>query len=132
MTDLVDNVALGLDEDRPLPIDTSSVRPPDIEQDVKEMERRRRVKMIIESQIFKEELERIIETQLNEGYSSSTLSALQQVTELLLPGGTAAHLSGKVGAFIAPINDIRGIDAYRFVRFLLFTSNQIQTNLLYF
>ena len=87
-------------------------RPPDIEQDMKEMERRRRVKMIIESQIFKEELERIIETQLNEGYSSSTLSALQQVTELLMPGA-AGHQTGKLGAYITPINDIRGIDSYR-------------------
>lgn len=42
-------------------------RPPDIEQDMKEMERRKRVKMIIESQIFKDELERIIESQINEG-----------------------------------------------------------------
>lgn len=116
MTDLVDNAAFAGEDDRAASVNIDTIRPPDIEQDMKEMERRRRVKMIIESQIFKEELERIIETQLNEGYSSSTLSALQQVTELLIPGGASGYLSGTKGpAFIAPINDIRGIDAYRYV-----------------
>jgi adducin len=85
-------------------------RPPDIEQDMKEMERRKRVKMIIESQIFKEELERIIESQLNEGYFPSTLSALQQVTELIAPksGGSNAPSQSM------PVNDIRGVDALKY------------------
>ena len=101
---------VNLDDDEEVQIP----RPPAIEQDVKEMERRKRVKMIIESQIFKEELERIIETQLSEGYSPYTLAALQQVTELLLPNSSGA--SGFYGSrmAIAPINDIRGIDAYRY------------------
>ena len=90
-------------------------RPPVIEQDMKEMERRKRVRMIIESQIFKEELERIIETQLSEGYSPSTLAALQQVTELLLPSSATTNFYGtRLNTLIAPINDIRGIDAYRY------------------
>lgn len=43
-----DNVALELNEE-----DTSQIiRPPVIEQDMKEMERRKRVKMIIESQVL--------------------------------------------------------------------------------
>ena len=102
--------AVADDEEVPLP------RPPAIEQDMKEMERRKRVKMIIESQIFKEELERIIETQLSEGFSPNTLAALQQVTELLLPSGGAASglCGGRLNSVVAPINDIRGVDAYRY------------------
>ena len=89
-------------------------RPPVIEQDVKEMERRKRVKMIIESQIFKEELERIIETQLAEGYSPSTLAALAQVSELLLPSSNGfSNIYGRLNQ-MTPINDIRGIESYRY------------------
>jgi len=102
------NTAANLEDDEEVQIP----RPPVIEQDVKEMERRKRVKMIIESQVFKEELERIIESQLSEGYSPSTLAALQQVTELLLPNNTSGAFGGRMA--IIPINDIRGIDAYRF------------------
>ena len=89
-------------------------RPPDIEQDMKEMERRKRVKMIIESQIFKDELERIIESQLNEGYLPSTLSALQQVTDLISPksGGGLNNIFGHNTTI--PINDIRGVDAFKY------------------
>ncbi|KAI7688834.1 hypothetical protein SSS_09525 [Sarcoptes scabiei] len=64
------------------------MRPPDIEQDMKEMDRRRRVDVILNSQVFREELERIIESQLSDGYLPASLSALQQVTELLMPGAT--------------------------------------------
>lgn len=63
-------------------------------------------------QIFKEELERIIESQLSEGYSPSTLAALQQVTELLLPSSNGFY--GRFNSVITPINDIRGIDSYRY------------------
>ena len=87
-------------------------RPPDIEQDMKEMERRKRVKMIIESQIFKDELERIIESQMNEGYLPSTLSALQQVTDLISPKPGGLNIFGHNTTI--PINDIRGVDAFKY------------------
>lgn len=93
-------------------------RPPDIEQDMKEMERRKRVNMIINSQIFKDELERIIESQLNEGYLPSTLSALQQVTDLIAPKGLNNVLGHNT---TIPINDIRGVDAFKY--------NKIEKNL---
>lgn len=89
------------------------MRPPDIEQDMKEMDRRRRVDVILNSQVFREELERIIESQLNDGYIPASLSALQQVTELLLPGTSRASRLGHSGP---PINDIRGIDGLKYAK----------------
>ena len=92
-------------------------RPVDIEQDMKEMERRKRVEIIMNSQIFREELERIIDSQLNEGYLPASLSALQQVTELLLPNGARNSGSRSLGSTTSiPINDIRGVDAFRYVK----------------
>ena len=93
-----------------------SMRPVDIEQDVKEMERRKRVEVIMNSQIFREELERIIDGQLNEGYLPASLSALHQVTELLLPHNARNSLTNRFGHSSSPINDIRGVDAFRYAK----------------
>lgn len=90
------------------------MRPPDIEQDMKEMDRRRRVDVILNSQVFREELERIIESQLNDGYLPASLSALQQVTELLMPG-TSSRAS-RLGHSGPPINDIRGVDGLKYAK----------------
>lgn len=93
------------------------MRPPDIEQDMKEMDRRKRVDVILNSQVFREELERIIEGQLNDGYLPASLSALQQVTELLLPhSGRNSQLSRLGGSAGPPINDIRGIDGLKYAK----------------
>ncbi|XP_015781808.1 protein hu-li tai shao isoform X3 [Tetranychus urticae] len=91
-------------------------KPPDIEQDLKEMERRKRVEMVINSQLFREELERIIESQINEGYAPSSLSALQQVTELLLPNSAKNSSLVRFGSSAIPINDIRGVDAFNYAK----------------
>lgn len=45
----------------------AKMRPVDIDADVREMERRKRVELIMNSKLFREELERIIETQLKDG-----------------------------------------------------------------
>lgn len=89
-------------------------KPSAIEQDIKEMERRKRVEMIMNSQLFREELERIIEGQfVPEASSLAGLSALHQVTELLQRGGFTSS-SLRHGPAIIPINDIRGIDSLKY------------------
>ncbi|PRD28029.1 UNVERIFIED_CONTAM: hts [Trichonephila clavipes] len=90
-------------------------RPPDINQDLREMERRKRVDMIMNSQVFREELERIIESQINEGSLPANLAALQQVTELLLPNRRSSNI--RAGHCVIPINDIRGVDAVRYTKY---------------
>jgi hypothetical protein len=49
------------------------------------MESRQRVSSILNSQAFREELESIIADQLKHGPHPSSLMALQQISELLLP-----------------------------------------------
>lgn len=93
---------------------TTPIRPPDIEQDMHEMQRRKRVELIMNSQVFREELERIIDSQLNEGYLPASLSALQQVTELLLPQSARNSSHVRFGLSSIPINDCRGIDGLRY------------------
>lgn len=54
-------------------------------QDMREMERRKRVEMMMNSRLFREELERIIETQMKDGSGPSGL--LQQISEMMGPQG---------------------------------------------
>lgn len=48
------------------------------------MERRKRVEMMMNSRLFREELERIIETQMKDGSGPSGL--LQQISEMMGQG----------------------------------------------
>lgn len=93
----------GLDEE-----DRGKMRPADIDADVKEMERRKRVESIMNSRLFREELERIIETQLKEGAGTSGL--MQQISDMM---GVSKHAGNifKNSNCVVPINDIRGIEA---------------------
>ncbi|XP_076368916.1 protein hu-li tai shao-like isoform X20 [Tachypleus tridentatus] len=91
-------------------------RRPDIEQDMKEMERRKRVETIMNSQVFREELERIIESRMNEGYSTSSLTALKQVSDLLLPPASRVSSTLHTARCLLPINDIRGVDSLRYAK----------------
>lgn len=60
-------------------------------------------------QVFREELERIVESQLRDGYTPSNIQALQQVTDMLLPSSQKQR-----GCPLLPINDIRGVDGLRY------------------
>lgn len=48
---------------------------------MREMERRKRVELIMNSRLFREELERIIESQIKDGNSSAGL--LQQISDMV-------------------------------------------------
>lgn len=61
-------------------------------QDMREMERRKRVEMMMNSRIFREELERIIETQMKDGAGPSGL--LQQISDMM--GAQGARFNGNV------------------------------------
>lgn len=82
-------------------------RPADIEADMREMERRKRVESIMNSRLFREELERIVDGQMREG--SSTI--LQQLSDIM--GMPAARIGSvfKSSNCVVPINDIRGVES---------------------
>merc|ERR1719308_745345 len=79
-------------------------RPVDIEADVKEMERRKRVEAIMNSQLFREELERVVGDSIRESGSEGISALLSDVMNI--KSGTAP-----ASACVVPINDIRGIDS---------------------
>ncbi|XP_022237807.1 protein hu-li tai shao-like isoform X2 [Limulus polyphemus] len=91
-------------------------RRPDIEQDMKEMERRKRVETIMNSQMFREELERIIESRMNDGSGTNSLTALKQVSDLLLPPASRISSALHTARCLLPINDIRGVDSLRYAK----------------
>ncbi|XP_063912463.1 uncharacterized protein Hts isoform X3 [Zophobas morio] len=84
------------------------IRPVEIDADVKEMERRKRVESIMNSKMFREELERIIETQLKEGAGTSGL--MQQISDMMGVNKQGGNVF-KNSNCVVPINDIRGIEA---------------------
>ncbi|XP_076677416.1 adducin 1-like protein hts isoform X2 [Andrena cerasifolii] len=100
----------GLTED-----EKSKMRPADIDADMREMERRKRVEMMMNSRLFREELERIIETQMKDGAGPSGL--LQQISEMM--GAQGARLNGNVfknSNCVLPINDIRGVESMGYAK----------------
>lgn len=68
-------------------------RPAEIKEDVKQMEARKRVSLILNSQAFREELEHIVNEQIQKGPHPASLLALQQLTELVLPQSPATQQS---------------------------------------
>ncbi|XP_055701508.1 protein hu-li tai shao isoform X2 [Phlebotomus papatasi] len=92
--------------------DSNKTRPADIEADMKEMERRKRVEAIMNSRLFREELERIVDGQLREGPSG----ILQQLSDMM--GVPAARVGSvfKSSNCVLPINDIRGIESMGYAK----------------
>ncbi|CAF0935659.1 unnamed protein product [Rotaria sp. Silwood1] len=90
-------------------------RPADVKEDMRQMGQRQRVKTILNSKEFRDELEAIINDALKHGPHPASLIALQQISELLLPHTsrwtTVSSLSRTGGSVIVPINDIRGVDS---------------------
>ncbi|XP_037875858.1 protein hu-li tai shao isoform X18 [Bombyx mori] len=80
-------------------------RPADIDADVREMERRKRVEALMSSKLFREELERVLDQQMHEGGDAPLL---QRIKEMV--GGRLHTGSLRGPSCVLPINDIRGIE----------------------
>ncbi|XP_068236652.1 protein hu-li tai shao isoform X4 [Palaemon carinicauda] len=94
-------------------LEREKMRPPDIDQDMKEMERRKRVEAIMNSNIFREELEKIVESQLTEGYSG--YQTIQNISEMMgIPASRINMFRGSQS--LIPINDIRGMEGLGFAK----------------
>jgi len=96
--------------------DKNKLRPADIDADMREMERRKRVEMIMNSRLFREELERIIEMQMKDGGGPAGL--LQQISDMMGVQGGRLH-SGhmfKSSNCVVPINDIRGVESMGYAK----------------
>lgn len=111
-TNGIDRSTDGMDED-----DRSKIRPADIDADMREMERRKRVESIMNSRLFREELERIIETQMKDGGMGPS-GLLQQISDLMGVPSSRAQSGNmfKNANCVTPINDIRGVEAMGYAK----------------
>ena len=62
--------------------DQKNMRPVDIEADVKEMERRKRVEAIMSSKLFREELERVVGDSLRDSGADSIAGLISDVMNI--------------------------------------------------
>merc|ERR1711981_885603 len=95
----------------------SSSRPVDIEQDMREMDRRKRVGAIMSSKLFREELERVVCDSLRESGADGVTKLLSNMMNVKSSGGTIP-ISGagiSLGSVI-PINDIRGLEGMSYTK----------------
>lgn len=67
------------------------LRPVEVKQDVKQMEERKRVNLILKSKAFRDELEQIVVEQLKSGPTPASVLALQQISEMFLPQARLKH-----------------------------------------
>jgi len=84
-----------------------SQRPVGIEADVREMERRKRVEAIMNSKMFREELERVVGDSLRETGTEGISALLSDVMNIK---------SGNTSSAIIPINDIRGLEGMAYAK----------------
>ncbi|XP_071168548.1 gamma-adducin-like isoform X18 [Mytilus edulis] len=94
-------------------------RPADVKEDVKQMQDRSRVSLVLNSEAFRKELEEIINEQISEGNDPTNLIALQQITDLLNQNNKSSQQSGGFGrglTSVIPIADIKGMETTKYTK----------------
>lgn len=92
---------------------------PDLRQDFNMMEQKKRVTHILQSPVFKDELEGLIQDQLTKGNTPTGLLALRQIADLVMAGtvGGAGPLTSPISlGMVTPVNDLYGIESPSFVK----------------
>jgi adducin len=93
--------------------DEAAMRPVDIEQDMREMDRRKRVEAIMSSKLFREELERVVSDSIKDSGGdgvTNLLANMMNVKQSSAGGATAISGAGISLGSVIPINDIRGLE----------------------
>uniref|UniRef100_A0A674CU17 Adducin 3 (gamma) b n=1 Tax=Salmo trutta TaxID=8032 RepID=A0A674CU17_SALTR len=92
---------------------------PEIQQDFNMMEQKKRVTQILQSPVFKDELEGLIQDQMTKGSNPTGLLALRQVADLIMAssvGGTGSITSPLSPGMVAPVNDLYGVESPSFTK----------------
>ena len=92
--------------------DPSKLRPVNIEQDVREMERRKRVEAIMSSKLFREELERVVTDSMQDSGAEGVTNMLSEM--MSSRGSSGGALRG--ASSVIPINDIRGLEGMGYTK----------------
>jgi len=96
--------------------DLSKMRPVDIDQDVREMERRKRVEAIMSSKLFREELERVVTDSLRDSGADGLSNILSEMMPTRQSGGAGQIRSAGLAGGNIPINDIRGLEGMAYTK----------------
>uniref|UniRef100_A0A6Q2XLS3 Class II aldolase/adducin N-terminal domain-containing protein n=1 Tax=Esox lucius TaxID=8010 RepID=A0A6Q2XLS3_ESOLU len=83
---------------------------PEIRQDFNMMEQKKRVTEILQSPVFKDELEGQIQDQMTKGNSPAGLLALRQIADLIM----ASSMAGL--GMVTPVNDLYGLETPYFTK----------------
>lgn len=92
---------------------------PDLRQDFNMMEQKKRVTHILQSPVFKDELEGLIQDQLTKGNTPTGLLALRQIADLVMAStvGGAGPLTSPISlGMVTPVNDLYGIESASFAK----------------
>lgn len=92
---------------------------PDLRQDFNMMEQKKRVTQILQSPVFKDELEGLIQDQMTKGNNPSGLLALRQIADLVMAntlGGVGPLTSPVSFGMVTPVNDLFGIESPSFTK----------------
>ncbi|XP_075894358.1 adducin 3 (gamma) b [Nelusetta ayraudi] len=92
---------------------------PDLRQDFSMMEQKKRVTQILQSPVFKDELEGLIQDQLTKGNNPTGLLALRQIADLVMASflGGAGPLTSPISCgMVTPVNDLYGIESPSFTK----------------
>uniref|UniRef100_A0A669CEG6 Adducin 3 (gamma) b n=1 Tax=Oreochromis niloticus TaxID=8128 RepID=A0A669CEG6_ORENI len=92
---------------------------PDLRQDFNMMEQKKRVTQILQSPVFKDELEGLIQDQLTKGNNPTGLMALRQIADLVMASttGGAGSLTSPISiGMVTPVNDLYGVESPSFAK----------------
>ncbi|XP_077351680.1 gamma-adducin-like isoform X2 [Festucalex cinctus] len=110
-------------KDRLCESDPDSVRgramSPDLRQDFNMMEQKKRVTHILQSPVFKDELEGLIQDQMTKGNNPTGLLALRQIADLVMAStvGGAGPLTSPISlGMVSPINDLYAAESPSFAK----------------
>lgn len=90
---------------------------PEIQQDFNMMEQKKRVTQILQSPVFKDELEGLIQDQMTKGNNPTGLLALRQIADLIMAssmGGPGSFTSPLSLGMVTPVNDLYGVESASF------------------
>uniref|UniRef100_A0A8C7L9K2 Adducin 3 n=1 Tax=Oncorhynchus kisutch TaxID=8019 RepID=A0A8C7L9K2_ONCKI len=85
---------------------------PEIQQDFNMMEQKKRVTQILQSPVFKDELEGLIHDQMTKGNNPTGLLALRQIADLIM----ASSMGGPDLGMVTPVNDLYGVESASFTK----------------
>ncbi|KAF8571982.1 hypothetical protein P879_00318 [Paragonimus westermani] len=86
------------------------LRPPVIKEDVKLMQQRARVSLILRSPFFRRELEKIVASQMKDGCLNANVAALMQILDYFTPHTKfgSSNFTRSATMPVLPINDLKG------------------------